>query len=197
MKRLFYVILMCVAAISWAYAKPQDNPKEICMDLVGRSITEGTDDGYYHSDWKWTIKQGEIKKIKVLSVRENTTKRYTADVKIRLSRGERSHAIDATLTVYYIYSNHGWEIQFVKSRGIKIVRTHRYDDCIRASLDYGGIQGNRVYLVNDCDITLEVGGKTYHEYGGWKTFSVRVSPHSDCIYDSMIEDFTIDYIELP
>ena len=32
---------------------------DIAKDLIGRKITEGKENGYFGSDWKWTIETGE------------------------------------------------------------------------------------------------------------------------------------------
>jgi hypothetical protein len=179
------------------YANPQNNVSEICSDLIGHVITEGTNNGYYSRSWRWTIESGEISNFQILNVRENSSERYTIDAQMHLAAGPHAHKYEAQVTIYYINTYRGWEIDMVKSRSLKTVRTYYYDDCINSYIDDGGIQGTRVALENNCDSPLEVGGRTYDEYDGWVKFSVTVNPHDDVVVGHFISDYMIDYVERP
>lgn len=168
----------------------------ICRDLVGHQLSEGTDNGYYSKDWFWTIEAGEIKTFRILTVRENSLSRYTIDVQMRLS----SHAgssYNAKATIYYVKTRRGWEIEFIKSRSMNIVRTHRYDDCIRMKKGSGYLDHDDLYVTNNCELTLEVGGKVCGIYGGWEKFSTKILPRETKLIDRCVADYTIDYVERP
>lgn len=198
MKRAKITLLACALFCGViAHANPQNSVAEICRDLVGHVVTEGTNNGYYSGSWRWTIEDGEISNFSVLSIRENTSDRYTIDVLMHLSARPNSIKYAVKATVYYVRSYSGWYIDMVKSRGMSVVRTYYYDGCIRSYLDDGGIQGTRVALENNCDVTLEVGGRTYDEYDGWEKFSITVSPHDDAVVGHFISDYIIDYVERP
>ena len=196
MKRLLFVF-MVLMAVKGVQANPQNSEQEICRDLIGHVITEGTNNGYYDRSWRWTIEAGEISNFQILNVRENSSERYTIDASMHLSAGPRAHTYKATVTIYYVRTGYGWEIDLVKSREMETVRTYRYDDCINAAIEYGGIQGERIAFENHCDVPLEIGGKAYDEYSGWQKFSVTISPNDEAIYGHFVQDFTIDYVERP
>ena len=196
MKRLLFVF-MVLMAVKGVQANPQNSVQEICRDLIGHVVTEGTNNGYYDRSWRWTIEAGEISNFQILNVRENSSERYTIDASMHLSAGPRAHTYKATVTIYYVRTGYGWEIDLVKSREMETVRTYRYDDCINAAIEYGGIQGERIAFENHCDVPLEIGGKAYDEYSGWQKFSVTISPNDEAIYGHFVQDFTIDYVERP
>lgn len=201
MKNRRFFICFIVALMSLVnYANPQNktpvSSATICRDLVGHQLSEGTNNGYHSRDWYWTIEEGEIKAFRVLSVRENTSTRYTIDAKIRLS-SHTGMTYDAKATIYYVKTKRGWEMEFVKSIGMMIVRTHRYDDCVHTEKGSGIINQDDLYVTNDCEVALEVGGKVCKIYGGWKKFSIKVLPHKTNLIDYSVSDFIIDYVERP
>ena len=195
----FLGICLCFAeSSSSAYAQNRAPVSfaTICCDLVGHQLSEGTDNGYHSRDWYWTIEEGEIKAFRILSVRENTPNRYTIDAQMRLSTHTGS-AYNANATIYYVKTKRGWKIEFIKSRGMNIVRTHRYDDCIHIEKGSGYLNHDDLYVTNNCEVVLEVGGKVCGIYGGWKKFSTRILPHDTNLIDYSVADFTIDYVERP
>ncbi len=194
-KRIKLCFIAVLASLV-TYANPQRkapvSSATICRDLVGHHLTEGTDNGYHSKDWHWTIEEGEIKAFRILSVRENTSNRYTIDAQMRLLTHTGS-GYNAKATIYYVKTKRGWKIEFIKSRGMKIVRTHRYDDCIRVEKRSGYL--NPLYVTNNCEVALEIGGKVCGIYGGWEKFSIKVLPHETNLIDYSVADFTIDYVE--
>ena len=197
MRKLF--ILLAVAMMASNVCAQNSGPVSaavICRDLVGHSLSEGTPEGYYPSDWKWTIEQGEISHFRILTVRENTATHYTIDVQMRLSAVSGHCSYDAKATVYYMRSSRGWELEMIKSRGISMVRTHRYDDCILPSKGSGYLNSEDLYFENDCEVALEVGGRIY-KYGSWRKFSLSVPSHTTQFVEYYVEDFVIDYVERP
>ena len=193
MKKYIISFILAFCAISMMAANTP-SVVTICRDLIGHNLSEGVKDGYYPREWKWTIEEGEISNFRILSVRENTEDRYTIDVQMKLSTSTR--AFIAKATVYYVHTQRGWDLEMVKSRGMNIVRTYRYDDCIQPEYGDGYLNKEDLYLVNDCEVTLEVGGKIF-KYGSWRKFSTTVSPHSTQQVDYYVEEYVIDYVERP
>ena len=167
-----------------------DNAK-IQKDLVGHSIKEGVVQGYYDSDWKWTIEEGEISNFSIKEVLVETKSEYEFIAAMRLT-SKIGKAFDAEVKVRYILpETDDWKIEFTKSEGMHIVKTGKYDDCIRTEKSRGW---GDYTIYNDCDMLLEVGGVRYYN-GEWKKFSVNVKGHcSDYFYGS---DYRIEYVELP
>ena len=194
MKKYLLSFILALCAMPMLAANAPVAPATICRDLVGHKLSEGVKEGYYPREWYWTIESGEISNFRVLSVRENTATRYTIDAQMRLST--RTRAFLAKAIIYYVKTQRGWHMEMVKSRGMSIIRTHRYDDCIQPEYGDGYLNSEDLYLVNDCEVTLEVGGKKYKN-GTWHKFSTRVSPHSTILVDYYVEEYVIDFVERP
>ena len=197
-KRIIFCFISTFAALI-AFANSHNyapvSSSTICRDLVGHKLSEGAD-GYHSREWHWTIEEGEIQDFQILSVRENTSSRYTIDAQLLLSTPSGS-TYNAEATIYYIRTNRGWEIEFIKSLSMNIVRTYRYDDCVYLEKGSGYLNSDDLYVTNNCEITLEVGGKICGMYGGWKKFSRKVRPHETMRIDYSVADYTIDYVERP
>lgn len=181
------------AILSIIPSKP--NVSDIVSNLTGHTLSEGVEDGYYDSSWKWQIKENSVSDFKILSVDENTDTRYTLTATMRLSNDTR--AFDANVTIFYKLDGiKDWQIEYVKSNGMHIVRTYRYDDSVKAYCTKG-IGISQLCLQNNSEVALEVGGNYYKEYFDWQKFAVVVAPHSTkCIAYSVI-DFNIHYVERP
>lgn len=171
---------------SFVPARPDE--LQIQKDLVGHSISEGVVPGYYSSSWKWNIEQGEISNFAIKEVLADTRSEYEFIASMRLT-SKVGKAFDAEVKVRYILpETDDWKIEFTHSQGMHIVKTGKYDDCIRVEK-----KGWYYDLCNSCDILLEVGGVEY--FGEWKKFSIRISPHErESLFCS---DYRIDYVELP
>lgn len=171
------------------------NPKkpdvsQIQMDLVGHSLSEGVQNGYYPSNWRWVIKEREISDFLIKKVLSDSQKEYMFVAKMRLT-SEVGKAFDATVKIRYVLpDDDDWKIDFIQSQGIYIVKTHLYDECVSV------IKENwSYYIYNQCDVALEVGGKELN-YSGWEKYSHVIPAHSNyrmCCPDDII----IDYVERP
>lgn len=167
--------------------------QQIQQDLVGHSLSEGKMDGYYQQSWKWTIAENSISDFKILSIDEDSNSRYAITVSMRLSSDTRSY--DAKAIVRYKLDDiNDWEIEFIQSQGMNIVKTHQYDSCVRCYFG-GGIFGG-LYAENNCEIALEVAGRNL-AYGKWGKFCRIVPPHQSIQVNYSSDDFIVDYIERP
>lgn len=168
--------------------------RQIQQDLVGHSLSEGKTDGYYQQSWKWTIAENSISDFKILSVDENSNSRYAITVSMRLSSDTRSY--DAKAIVRYKLDDiNDWEIEFIQSLGMDIVKTHQYDGCVRCYFG-GGIAGG-LYAENNCEIALEVAGRELAYGGKWVKFCCIVPPYQSKRISYYDDDFIVDYIERP
>lgn len=168
---------------------------QIQKDLVGRSLSEGVDEGYYPSNWKWTIKSDEISGFRIENVLSDTPNDYQFIASMRLTSSV-GKAFDVKAKIRYILpQNDDWTIEFVQSLGMHIVKTGIYDDSIKSYVGNGS--WDRPFcLENNCEIALEVGGKIL-AHGEWKKFSKVVNAHSYTTVGWVVEDGRIDYVEIP
>lgn len=174
-------------------SKPDAN--QIQSDLIGHSLSEGIENGYYPSYWKWNIERGEISNFRILSIDRDDATDYELTVSMRLT-AMSGKAFDAKAKVLYVSrGSMGWQMEYVQSLGMDIVKTGRYNSCITSEYDdwYGC-----TFIYNNCEIPIEVGGKRY----AWVTanrqecvrFSEVVSPHSKIDVYHLL---SIDYCEVP
>lgn len=178
---------------------PKPVEAKIAKDLVGHTLSEGKEEGYYPQSWTWKILEGGVSDLKIVSTQENTDSRYTVVISMKLSSETRAY--NATATVSYVLDDiHDWQIEYVRSMGMDIVKTHKYDDCMKCYLEKMSFSDSKyLYGENNCDIALEVAGKALCEYDNtWQKFYCVVSPHEKAqIYRYHAKDFIIDYIERP
>lgn len=174
-------------------AKPDSD--DIQKDLVGHSLSEGYDNGYYPSYWKWKIESGEISNFRIISIDKDTPDDYELTATMRLT-SISGKAFDAKVKVLYVSNgNYGWRMEYVQSLGMNIVKTGRYDSCITSKYDDWH---EATFIYNNCEIPIEVGGVRL----AWVTagrqepvhFSEVISPHSSVKVFDLI---SIDYQEVP
>jgi hypothetical protein len=174
-------------------SKPDANQMQ--SDLIGHSLSEGIENGYYSSSWRWKIEQGEISNFRILSVNKDNSTDYEVTAAMRLT-AMSGRAFDAKVKILYVSrGNWGWQLEYVQSLGMNIVKTGRYNSCITSEYDDWH---DATFIRNACEIPIEVGGKRY----AWVTagrqecirFSEVVSPHSSVkVFDLL----SIDYCEVP
>ena len=176
--------------------KPDEG--QIALDLVGHSLTEGKDNGYYPSSWSWMIEEGQVSNVKILSVEEDNNTYYRVVISMRVSSNTRAFDCKA-IVAYKLDDINGWQMDMVKSRGMNIVKTHRYDDCITIGLRPSFAFAETLHAINNCDVSLEVGGSYLCSYDHrWTRFSIVVPPNSEKEIDYSAEsDWHIDYVERP
>lgn len=166
------VVIFCVDAMA-SPPPPKPSTNRIAKDLVGYRLTEGFENGWFHDGWTWLIKEGQVRSLKIKEVVKNTNKEYCVIVLMRLQGNVCSFNAKAKVN-YVLTSKNQWEIEFVNSMGMSIVKTHKYDDCIQFSIvddGWGGV--NCLEIKNNCSIELGVAGWVY-AYGEWVRFAVRV-----------------------
>lgn len=174
---------------------PKPNELTIQSDLVGHSLSEGKQDGYYPQSWKWVIKENSISDFRIISIEEDSKTMYTIVATMRLSSDTR--AFDAKVLICYVLDDmHDWQIEFVQSKGMNIVKTHRYDDCVKCYITKGLIGGG-LDVENNCEIALEVAGRELTYSGEWITFCTLIPPHQQKRISYNYYDFRVDYIERP
>lgn len=173
---------------------PKPDLNRIVSDLVGRTITEGTSNGYYPQNWNFTIESGQIKDIELLETVVDNQEMYIVEIKVQIQPAGNFY-YDTTLKVSYINTpDEGWVMDNVVSRGMDIVSNHYYDDCIDvySYADFGGT--NYYYcFINNSDSMLMVGGSVYYN-GKWEKFikSVRGNSSRDAyVYG---KDYKIDFV---
>lgn len=152
---------------------PKPSTNQIAKDLVGYKLSEGFENGWFEKDWTWQIKSGQIKAINIKEVVRDTNKEYCVVLLMRL-QGEVC-SFNAKVKVNYILNaQNQWKIEFVNSKGMSIVQTHKYDDCIQFSIvddGWGGV--DCLNIKNNCNVELAIAG-WFFAFDEWHKFAVRV-----------------------
>lgn len=177
------------------------NETIIANDLIGRKITEGRDNGYFDNDWVWTIENGEILDLKILNQVVDTDY-CTFYVEMILKAVTRPIKYKATVQVDYTKTNNRWIISMVQSKGVDVVKTGRYDNCISTKIDDDGWGGvNCLKIKNNSDVPLLVGGLFRTDYSnGWRKFSavvegLQVIGIGGTFGGGSVVDYEIHYVE--
>ncbi len=171
---------------------PKPDYQQIQFDLVGRSLKEGVEDGYYAKDWTWLIKDNQISDFNIESILADSHQEYCFIANMRLT-SEVGKAFDTKVQIRYILPlNDDWTMEYIQSKGMHIVKTNKYNEKIRPYLDdYSGL-----FIENTIDMALEVGGKKLKS-DEWEKFSIVIGPYKEECCDYNVTDFRIDYVELP
>lgn len=146
----------------------------IATDLIGRKLTEGTENGYQSKDWTFNIESGNISDLKVSEVLTHTDSKYLALVDMKLSKGG-NYYYQTKARVNYVKSpeDNTPVLDYVTSLGMTVVSDGEYDDDIEHS-----IEGSFLELRNKCDVSLTVGGKILEYNSGWRHFCIVVPAQS-------------------
>lgn len=156
-------------------AKPDET--QIQKDLVGHQLTEGfeKEQCWFHEDYRWKIREGEIRDFMIEEVLRADTKEYIFIATMRLQ--SELNAFNARVKVSYVLPDtEDWKIEFVKSLGVTILKTHKYDDLISCAIEddgWGGVEA--LFITNKAEIELGVGVEVVAD-GSRKRYAVRVSP---------------------
>lgn len=174
-KRIPATVLAKIRAI--VPAKP--SLSQMQRDLNGKSIAEGVseeDERWFSDEWRLKIKSSQIRDLKMLKILKNTESEYKVLVSMKIVTDINSFDVKAVLN-YILPESDDWKLEFVMSKGVRLVQTHRYDDCISCSLKSDGWGGvDALYIRNSMDFELAVGGAIYSN-GQWKKFAVLVAPN--------------------
>lgn len=155
--------------------KPDET--QIQKDLVGHQLSEGLEKEkcWFHEDYRWKIGDYEIHDFKIEEVLRDDAKEYSFVATMRLV--SELNAFDAQAKVsYWLPDAEDWKIEFVKSLGVTIVKTHKYDDLVSFEIaddGWGGV--NALFITNKSEIELGVGVEIMAN-GTRKRYAVRVSP---------------------
>lgn len=200
---LCFVSLLLLSADSFAASNvPIPTKDVIAKDLVGRKLSEGTDNGYFTSDWSWTIEQGQISNLTILS--KSVTEDYCSFVVVMtLKRPLSPIRYNATVQVDYSLENKKWKPLLVKSKGVKVVNTGKYFDCISSKIDKSGWRSCLI-IKNNIDSPLLVGLLIRKENSSeWEKFSVTIDGLKEVMVGAgyggvraEVIDYRIHFVEL-
>jgi len=172
---------------------PRPDLKQIQKDLGSATLTEGKENGYFSSNWTLSAKDFRVTDLKVTETIADDKTNYIVLVSARLAADARSYYVKAKVA-YKLPETDDWKLDFVQSRGVDIVKTHKYDECIKHDRRYRGIFGPYLYLKNECDKALQVVGEVFL-YGKKEKYNAIVSPHDEWYYVYSVDEYTIDWIE--
>lgn len=173
---------------------------DIATDLLGRRIGEGRENGYFGPGWIWIIERGEIERVTVIE--NNVSADYCSFLtEVILKENYRWARYKATVKVDYERTKRGWQVAMVQSKGVDIVRTGRYNDCITHRIWYNYWGFNNFIIKNNTDVPLIVGGAVMMQFPcTWRRFSIVVYGNMPVnvgytLCCGNIVDYRIDFVE--
>lgn len=157
---------------------PKPDPEIIKTNLVGHSLSEGfeKDNCYFSETWRLDINENvSIKELVVEKVQNDDIREYSCIVSMILQKDYLS--FNTRAQVYYVLPNgEDWKIDFVKSLGIRISQTHKYDDCIRCEINEDGWGGTKaLFITNTSEVQLLIIGQIVAN-GQKRNFNQIISP---------------------
>lgn len=202
-KCMITTIVIALISIPNYAASSQNLPTEsvIATDLIGRRLSEGSENGYFSSDWRWTIEHGEIRSLRIVS--QNVSADYCSFVVIMTLKSQDSPTkYHATVQVDYSLVNKRWVLTIVKSKGISVIKTKKYLDCISTKIDDDGWGGvNCLKIKNNIDSSLLVGGVyRTNDSHKWHKFSLiidglKVMGVGGTFAGGSVVDYRIHFVE--
>lgn len=149
----------------------------MAKDLVGHTLSEGYEDGWFTNDWMWRIEKGEIKALKIVKVLENTSRNYCVVVLVRLQ--SETQSFNAKIKINYVLSKENrWRMEYVSSLGMDYVKTDKYNSCLSYKIvPECMLFGPRLLVTNKSDIKLGCAAWLLVE-GEWKKAYCKIDPHS-------------------
>lgn len=167
-------VIACINGI--IPAKP--DKETIKTDLIGHSLSEGFEKGncFFSEEWRLDIDENVlIKDLVIEDVLTDNNREYSFIASMNIQRDYIS--FDTRVRIDYVLPvGKDWKIDFVKSMGIRIIPTHKYDDCIRCEIDEDGWGGTyALFITNTSEVELLVVG---HVIAGNEkhNFSKTISP---------------------
>lgn len=205
MKKLIIIFWILISVVNCLYsenlpAKP--TRKQIANDLIGIRLKEGKTDGWYSDDWHWDVKKGQIKALKILSTLENNKTDYCVLALVRLQSDVNAYNAKVKIRYRFDSKKNKWKMEYAFSKGMDIVKTHKYDDCLSFAIvddGWGGV--NMLQIKNNSGIELGCAG--YIRSGGeWRKFAVIIEPHQiggvgGTFGGGNVTNYKIEFIERP
>lgn len=141
---------------------PKPDSEIIKANLVGHSLSEGfeKDNSYFSEKWRLDIDENVvIKELAVEEMQNDDSREYSFIASMVLQKDYLS--FNTRAQIYYVLPDgEDWKIDFVKSLGIRIMQTHKYDDCIRCEIDEDGWGGTKaLFITNTSEVQLLVIGQ--------------------------------------
>jgi len=141
---------------------PKPDNEVIKTNLVGHSLSEGfeKESCYFSEKWRLNIDDNvSINDLEVKEVLNDDIREYSFVASMILKKDYLS--FNTLAQIYYVLPDgEDWKIDFVKSLGIRLIQTHKYDDCIRCEIDGDGWGGtNALFITNTSEVQLLVIGQ--------------------------------------
>ncbi len=170
-------------------------------DLIGRTIKE-QEGGYHKYGWQWIIEEGEIKELDVIEKHSQGDKQmYKLRIVVQQPEGAAYEAV-VNVTYQLLETDDDWSIEYMESLEVNIVKTGRYNNCIKHEIVAGGwlFYRNPLQLINMCDVGLQVGGRIRNG-NDWEKFVINVESNETKSVNfgsyREVHEYIIDFIERP
>lgn len=174
---LFFFSLMSLSMLQSSsyslseYQGGKPGEVQILRDLVGKVITDPSENSYFPDSWSWTIKSGEIR---YLSFEHETSNYdyYIALMTIHLKR--REMPVDVKVVLQYKLTRGAWRFDQLKVQSITFPKQTNYASYVEIYMDYDFMPS--LVVKNNSKMTLFVAG-AYTTKGTYKRFCTELEPN--------------------
>lgn len=176
--------------------------KQMQKDLIGQTLSEGFtgEDAWFHPEQRWTIEKGEIEDFKVVKVLNKTKKDYSVIATMQIVTSVCSYSAEVQLN-YILPEINDWQLEFVLSKGIRLNKTGKYDECVSYEIKSDGWGGTyALFISNQVNIELAVLGYIYANKE-WKKFNIKLAPNEighqvgGVFGGGSVSSYKIEYVE--
>lgn len=153
------------------------NLQQIQQDLIGHSLSEGLepDECWFSKDWRWNIEEGEVHDLHITETLRDTRDEYSFMADMVLQGEYTSFRASAQIT-YKLPEDEDWKIDYILSKGLRIIPTHKFDNILQFSIEDDGWGGvNALKIHNPSEIELVAFG-FFYAYNEWHRFVAIIPP---------------------
>lgn len=143
---------------------------QILRDLVGKVITDPSEDSYFPKNWSWTIKSGEIKYLSFIHETSNYDY-YIALMTIHLKR--REMPVDVKVLLQYKLYKGTWHYDQLTVQSLTFPKQQNYKSYVEIYMDYDFMPS--LVVKNKSNMRLFVAG-AYTTKSTYKRFCTEVEP---------------------
>jgi|GEM_PF-1042568 len=175
--------------------------RQIERDLIGHTLRDRPD-GYLaagFSNWQLTITENAVTNLEILKKEKRLGNRSQDEYFFELafvlvSEGGGQYKVNATIT--YVLGRNDWEIEFLETKSIQVIKTHKYDNCVSYSLTES-LFGKYLEFRNHCDMSLLVGGVYLDYRGEWRKFAFIIEANATHSRHFAEQEYKINFVERP
>ena len=124
-------------------------------DLIGQTIHDPSENGYFGRRWSWKLEPGEVKSVSEISREAFDKNTIAVTVLARLLRGEME--VDATIAMVYKKTRHDRQLSYIRTMDLTIPEQTDYSQYVEVKYELD-VNRSEIVAYNHSPYTLFVVG---------------------------------------